>query len=73
MKKHSPEDASSQGLAEYDEKISQPTKQDEDAAIAETKAVQTKLTRALALERDKNVQEDLSILLHSIRALAEAP
>ena len=66
-KKHSPEDASAQGLAEYDEKVSQPTKQDEDASIAETKAVQVKLTRALALEHDKNVQEDLQILLHSIQ------
>ena len=67
LKKHSPEDASSQGLADYDEKISRPTKQDEDAAIAETKAVQAKLTRALALESDKNVQQDLTILLHSIQ------
>ncbi len=66
-KKHSPEYASRQGLAEYDEKISQPTKQDDDASIAETKAVQAKLTRALATERDKNVQEDLSILLRSIQ------
>jgi hypothetical protein len=66
-KKHSPEDASAQGLAEYDEKVSQPTKQDEDASIAETKAVQVKLTRALALEHDKNIQEDLQILLHSIQ------
>ena len=65
-KKHSPESASAQGLAQYDEQISQPTKQDDDAAIAETKAVQVKLTRALALEHDKSVQQDLSILLHSI-------
>ena len=66
-KKHSPEYASRQGLAEYDEKISQPTKQDEDAAIAETKAVQAKLTRALAIEQDKNVRQDLTILLHRIQ------
>jgi uncharacterized protein (DUF885 family) len=65
-KKHSPEAASQQGLAQYDEQISQPTKQDDDASTAETKAVQTKLTRALALERDKYVQQDLTILLHSI-------
>ncbi len=66
LKKHAPESASEQGLAEYDEKISQPTKQDTDAAIAETKVVQVKLTRALAFEHDKNVEEDLKILLHSI-------
>src|SRR5579863_8685174 len=65
-KKHSPEAASQQGLAQYDEQISQPTKQDDDASTAETKAVQTKLTRALALEHDKYVQQDLTILLHSI-------
>ena len=64
--KHSPEAASAQGLAQYDEQISLPTRQDDDAAIAETKAVQAKLTRALALERDKYVQQDLAILLHSI-------
>lgn len=65
-KKHSPEAASAQGLAQYDEQISRPTKQDDDASLAETKAVQTKLTRAMALEHDKYVQQDLSILLHSI-------
>ena len=36
-KKHSPEAASAEGLAQFDEQISQPTKQDEDAAIAETR------------------------------------
>jgi uncharacterized protein (DUF885 family) len=65
--RHSPEDASSQGLAAFDEKISQPTKLDEDAAIAETKAVQAKLARALRLEQDNNVRQDLQILLHSIQ------
>jgi hypothetical protein len=67
LKKHSPESASSQGLAEYDEKISQPTKQDEDSSIVETRAVQAKLTRALATEPDKNVKQDLTILLHTIQ------
>jgi Bacterial protein of unknown function (DUF885) len=65
-KKHSPEAASAEGLAQFDEQISQPTKQDEDAAIAETKEVQGKLTRALETELDKRVRQDLSILLHSI-------
>ncbi len=67
LKKHSPESASAEGLADYDDKISQPTKQDDDARIAETKTVQAKLTRALATEHDKNVQQDLTILLHSIQ------
>jgi Arc/MetJ-type ribon-helix-helix transcriptional regulator len=65
-KKHSPETASAEGLAQYDEEISQPTKQDEDAAVAETKQVQAQLTRALETEPDKRVRQDLSILLHSI-------
>ena len=65
--RHSPENASSEGLSAFDDKISQPTKLDDDAEIAETKAVQRKLMRALAVERDKNVREDLQILLHSIQ------
>jgi len=64
--RHSPEDASSQGLAAFDERISQPTKLDDDAAIAETKVVQRKLAHALAVEQDKNVRQDLQILLHRI-------
>jgi Bacterial protein of unknown function (DUF885) len=65
-KKHAPETASAEGLAQYDDQISQPTKQDEDAAISEMKDAQAKLTRALETERDKRVRQDLSILLHSI-------
>ncbi len=64
--RHSPEGASSQGLAAFDDKISQPTKLDDDAAIAETKVVQRKLAHALTVEQDKNVRQDLQILLHSI-------
>ncbi len=64
--RHDPEDASHQGLSQFDEKISQPTKQDEDAEVAETRAVQAKLNRAYAAETDKNVRQDLSILLHHI-------
>jgi Bacterial protein of unknown function (DUF885) len=65
--RHSPESASAEGLAAFDDKISQPTKLDDDAQIAETKAVQRKLMRALAVEPDKNVRQDLQILLHSIQ------
>jgi hypothetical protein len=64
-KKHSPEEASSQGLADYDEKISQPTRADEDASLAETKAVQEKLKAALSTETNKYVKQDLQILVHS--------
>lgn len=65
--RYSPENASAQGLAAFDDKISQPTKLNDDAEIAETKVVQRKLIRALAVEPDKNVREDLEILLHSIQ------
>lgn len=65
-KKHSPESASAQGLTEFDDKISQPTKQDEDASIAETRVVQGKLQAALKGEQNKYVQQDLEIMLHSI-------
>jgi Bacterial protein of unknown function (DUF885) len=65
--RHSPEDASAQGLAAYDDRISQPTKLDDDAEIAETKVVERKLRRALAVEQDQSVRQDLQILLHSIQ------
>ena len=65
--RHSPEDASAQGLAAFDDRISQPTKLDDDAEIAETKVVQRKLMHALAVEQDKNVRQDLQILLHRIQ------
>ena len=66
-KKHSPESASAEGLTEYDEKISHPTLADEDASIAETKAVEVKLKAALKTEPNKYVRQDLQILIHSGR------
>ena len=64
--RHSPESASSQGLKEYDEKIGQPTKANEDQAMAEVRAVLAKLQAQLPQEKDKNVAEDLDILIHRI-------
>lgn len=63
--KYSPEDASQQGLAQYDEGIAQPTKQNDDAQIADTRAALVKLRAALSEEKDKNVDEDLKILIHA--------
>jgi hypothetical protein len=63
--KHQPEGASRQGLAQYDALIGQPTKQDNDEQIAETKAVLAKLHAALLTEKNKDVVEDLKILIHS--------
>lgn len=64
-KKHSPEEASAQGLAQYDELISQPTSEDEDASFRETQAVVEKLQQQLTVEKNKYVKQDLEILLHS--------
>ena len=63
--KYSPEGASQQGLAQYDEGIAQPTKQNDDAQIADTKAVLVKLQTALGEEKNKYVAEDLKILIHT--------
>jgi len=65
-KKHAPESASSEGLSQYDELISQPTLADQHAADAETKVVLAKLKQQLAVEQDKNVKQDLSIMIHSV-------
>src|SRR5271166_4992083 len=63
--KHQPEGASQQGLAQYDALIGQPTKQDSDAQIAETRVVLATLHPALLTEKNKDVVEDLKILIHS--------
>lgn len=64
LKEHSPEGASRQGLAKYDELVSQPTQQDEDTAMAETRAVLQKLQAAQKTETDERVRQDLDILVH---------
>jgi len=61
--KYSPEDASSEGLAEYDTKASIPTLSNELAQRKDEEAVVAKLQAALATEKDENVAEDLQILL----------
>jgi hypothetical protein len=64
--RHSPEYASSQGLSEYDPKIGNPTLADELAARAERDAVIDKIKAQLPQEKDRNVAEDLQILIHAI-------
>jgi hypothetical protein len=61
--KYSPENASSEGLAEYDSKISVPTLENEMAQRHEEEAVTKELEAALAVEKDENVAEDLQILI----------
>ncbi len=63
--KHHPESGSSEGLAEYDNKISQPTFEDEDRERVENEAVVTKLKAALSQEKRPEVIQDLHILLRS--------
>jgi Uncharacterized protein conserved in bacteria len=63
QKKHGPEGASAQGLAEYDTQISQPTRKDEQEAIAETKAVLSEFQSALGKESDPFVRQDLEIMI----------
>ncbi len=62
-KKYNPEDASSEGLAEFDSKISVPTLANAKAEEKETQEVLTTLRAAAKTETDKNVLEDLDILI----------
>jgi hypothetical protein len=64
-KKHSPESASSEGLSEYDEKISAATHEDDVAQTSETRAVLAKFQEQLPKEQDQYVRQDLEIMIHS--------
>ena len=57
---------SNQGLSEYDTQIAQPTLADEDKERAETEAVLAKLKAALAQEKQKEVAQDLQIVIRRI-------
>jgi uncharacterized protein (DUF885 family) len=59
---HSPESASQQGVAKFDERISNPTLADELAERHELEAVKAKVDAEGAKETDQRVQEDLAIL-----------
>jgi len=59
---HSPERGSRQGLARFDERISQPTLADEQAQRRELEAALAKVDAAAPRETDKRVREDLAIL-----------
>ena len=61
--RHSPEYASSQGLAQYDAQIRSPTLADELAERAERDAVIERIKAQLPQEKERNVAEDLQILL----------
>jgi uncharacterized protein (DUF885 family) len=59
---HSPEQGSQEGVAKFDERISNPTLADELAERHELEAVLVKIDAAQAKESDKKVWEDLDIL-----------
>jgi uncharacterized protein (DUF885 family) len=62
---HSPEQGSAQGVAKFDERISDPSRADEAAERRELEAALTKVKAARATVTDKNVREDIAILQKS--------
>ena len=61
--KHHPELGSYEGLSQYDDKVSQPTLEDEDRERQETAAVLAKLKSAVPEQKQKEVAEDLQIMI----------
>jgi hypothetical protein len=64
--KHVPEEGSEEGLAQYDNEVGQPTLADEDQQRQETEAVLVKLKRAAGEEKQKEVVQDLAIVIRSV-------
>src|SRR5258707_546112 len=62
---HSPEQGSAQGVAKFDQRISDPSRADEAAGRHELEAALAKIKAARASVTDKNVQEDIDILQKS--------
>src|SRR5271170_1385480 len=65
--KHHPEQGTRQGLSQYDALVTQPTLADEDQERKETEAVVAKLEGALAQEKQKEVAQDLAIIIRSVK------
>jgi len=64
--KFHPEQASAQGLSQFDNKVSQPTLANEDAERQETTAVLAKLKAAAAEKQQQDVAEDLQIMIRKV-------
>ncbi len=62
---HSPEQGSAQGVAKFDDRISNPSRADEIAQRHELEAVLAKIKAARANVTDKNVKDDIDILQKS--------
>jgi uncharacterized protein (DUF885 family) len=61
--RHHPESGSSEGLSEYDTKVSQRTLADEDQERQENEQVLARLKAAAAEKQEKEVAQDLQILI----------
>src|ERR1700692_354708 len=61
--KHHPDRGTREGLSQYDPLISQPTRADEDLERQETAEVLAKLKVAAAQQQQKEVAEDLQIMI----------
>ncbi|HXI48365.1 MAG TPA: DUF885 domain-containing protein [Steroidobacteraceae bacterium] len=59
---HTPEQGSVQGVAKFDERISDPSRADEAVERRELEAALAKIKAARATVADKNVREDIDIL-----------
>jgi len=59
---HAPEEGSAQGLSKFDDRISNPTLDDQTAQRHEFEAALAKSAAAESNETDRNVREDLAIL-----------
>jgi uncharacterized protein (DUF885 family) len=59
---HSPEQGSTQGVAKFDDRISNPSRAEEIAERHELEAALAKIKAAQAGVTDKNVKEDITIL-----------
>jgi hypothetical protein len=64
--KHHPEQGTRQGLSQYDALVAQPTLADEDQERKETEEIIAKLKSALAQEKQKEVAQDLAIIIRSV-------
>ncbi len=64
--KHHPEAGSRQGLSEFDTKISQPSWADEDARRQELMGVLKKLKAAADESKQREVQQDLQIMIRRV-------
>jgi uncharacterized protein (DUF885 family) len=64
--KHHPESASTQGLSEFDNKISQPSFADEDQERQETVEALAKLKSAADEKQPREVAQDLQIMIREV-------